>query len=214
MGTITPNNDNVETVLSDQVLTSGNYVRGTIDLKDKVGAYLYAAIGRGVTTALTNGVDLLVRPVAGNNAITHPAPTPQSRRSQTAACNRTTLSAGTSPNDTTFGVASATGLAADDFMCLWGTASDPSGLANAAALSALEFVHISKISGTTLTPDAPLRTTQPSGAYVTDGADVFPRIWLEGGCVWEVIFDFGDDSAGGPVAVRALAHTYDHDVTV
>src|SRR5690349_9575921 len=79
--------------------------RGTLDLRGKLGAYVLALLGRGGTTALTNGVDILCRRTINNSARIVPAAQPQVRSAATAAAS-TTCTASGSPNNA--GVSSLT----------------------------------------------------------------------------------------------------------
>jgi len=80
----------------------------------------------------------------------------------------------------------------------------------------LEFARVSKKSGNVLYFDAPLRYahTAVQADFVTSNAQTFPRLWLEGGMKWEVIFDSGQATTGASVVVEAIATTYTNDITV
>jgi hypothetical protein len=61
-----------------------------------------------------------------------------------------------------------------------------------------------------LTFDNDLQYTHTSAqADLVGEATVLSPIWLDGGSLWEVIFDYGDDAAGASVVVEVTAQTYD-----
>lgn len=211
MSTTTTPTFSETTVISDQVLTRGNLIRGTLDLTGAYGAWVLINIGRSDTTALTNGVQIKCERELGNDADVFPGGDVR-QGSATAATRNTLNGALGSPPTTSFVLTSGTGFVADDLVCLWGTATDPTTLANAAALANLEFCQLSKVASNTLTPASPLRQTHVNAEYVTNKADAFP-VWLDGGCVWGIVVDYGDDAAGNGVAVRCRAQTWTQNVT-
>ena len=194
--------DNVS-VVSAQVLARGSTVRGTIDLRGKLGAYLHVSIGRGGTAALTNGVEVLVRRVLNNDGAggVHPG-TWALLKSGTTAASSTTVSSDSDSGQAVLTVSSGTGFAAGDVICI----QDSGG-----GVTRLEWARISKVSGGTLTLDRNLTYTHTSAQAdtVRDNSDCFPPTWLDGGSLYEVIFDYGDDAAGDSVTVRAVAQTLD-----
>lgn len=143
----------------------------SLDLRTKFGAWLYVRIGRRVTTALTRSGYVMIRPSA-NDAVAHPG-TAYDRLSSTAAAGAaTTLASGASAGAETISVASATGLAVGDTLCL----HSPDSSANR-----VEWARVMGISGTTITLEEPLKTAHNSADAVSNGADVFDRMWLPGG---------------------------------
>lgn len=213
--TVTPvYTDNIA-VVAAQVLARGSVASGTINTGGggasmKFGAWLMLAVGRGGTTALTNGVDVLIRRIINNNAATaggvHPD-SGQRRLSSTVAANSTTVSSDSNSGQAVLTVASGTGFAADDVICI-----QDSG----AGVTRLEFHRISKISGGTITLDRNLQFshTAAQADTVRNKADVFAPIWLPPGSLYEVIFDYGDDAAGESVTIVGLAQSYDSDSIV
>ena len=203
MATITPTwTDNVS-VLAAQTLARGSTVRATLDLRSKWRARLLIRIGRGGTTALTNGVDVQVRPTVNNNADTH-AGAVVALRSGTAAAASTTVNSDSNSGQNALNVASSTGFAAGDLICITG-----------ASQARQEFARVAKVTAGVLTLDAPLRNTHTSAQAdtVRNQAEAWP-IEIEGGATYEVIIDYGDDSAGESVEVQALAQTLDSITSV
>lgn len=207
MGTITPTwADNVS-VVSAQVLARGSTVRGTLDLRSKFGAKLFVRVGRGGTAALTNGVDILVRALINNGSAggEHPGAV-AAIRTGTNAANSTTVSSDSNSGQAVLTVASGTGFAADQIICI----QDSGG-----GVTRLEFHRISKISGGTITLDRNLgyNHTSAQADTVRNQAHVNAPIWIPGGSLYEVIFDYGDDAAGDSVTVQALAQTFDSELS-
>ncbi len=202
MASTTPSwTDGGGTVIAFTTLPLNGTVRGTLDLRGKYGARLFAAIGRTATTALTNGVDLRVQAVPNNDGIRTLAPV-VSRLSQFAAGVIPTISA-TNIGDTSVVVSANTSLVKDDLVYI----HTPTTFANG------EFARISRINGTTIQLDAPLKLTHSASDNFANKADAW-SFWLSGGSVYEVIFDYGDDAAGGSVRVVCYYQTYDSDTTV
>ena len=190
-------------VLSDQVLARGSTVKATLNLTAKLGAWLMLALGRGGTTALTNGVNWEIRPRNQASAVgSHPGAARTSRVSSTTACNSTTVSTTSNSGQAVLTVASGTGFAAGQIICI----QDSGG-----GVTRLEWARISKISGGTITLDDNLQYTHTSGQAdtVRNQADVFDKIWLDPGLVWDVIADYGDDTAGESITLRAIAERWD-----
>lgn len=206
MPTITPGwTDNVN-VVSAAVLALGSTARGTLDLRTKKGADLFIKIGRGGTTGLTNGVNVLIRPVLNNDTATAGGAHPGGidLLSSTVAAVGTTVSSDSAAGQAVLTVASGTGIVAGDLLCI----QDSGG-----GVTRLEWQRVSKISGGTVTLDRFLQFahTAAQADTVRDQSDVFPPIPIRGGTLWEVIFDYGDDAAGESVTVQCKAQTYDSD---
>lgn len=210
--TVTPTfTDNVS-VVAAAVLARGSTARGTLDLRSKFGAYLFAKIGRGGTTGLTNGVDVLIRRMPNNGAAStvggkHSVGVPL--LSSIVACNGNTTISGSNANagDVEIHTAAVTNFAAGDIICI----QDAD-----AGVTRLEWARVSKLtvaSGTGLTLDSPIAFTHTTAQAdtVRNKADAFAPVWMAGGSTYEVIFDYGDDAAGESVTVQAVAQTYDSD---
>lgn len=199
--------DPVSAIIAAQVLARGSTVRGTLDIRSKFGAYLFLKLGRGGTTALTNGVDVMARRLVGNAAATvgyeNPAGTP-ALLSQNAAASGTTVSTDSNSGQAALNVASITGFAAGDIIAI----QDSGG-----GVTRLEYHRVSKTATGILTLDRNLVFTHTAAQAdtVRNKADVWAPLWLPGGALWEVIFDYGDDAAGESVTVQALAQTYDSE---
>jgi hypothetical protein len=219
MATITPSwTDNGGTVISPQVLTRGNTKRGTIDLRAKPGAFLLVGIGRGGTTALDVGVSVQVRRTANNDARLMPMVpgSDYAKVSATAAAYLKQINNGAGYAAAAVDmVVDGTGTpAADEDLCFWGTASAPSGLSNAAALANLEFVRLSKWANgsSTITADAGIKVAKIDNEYFANKAEGW-QFWLAGGCVWELVVDYGAATAGEPIAIVGYYQSYDSDQT-
>jgi hypothetical protein len=210
--TVTPTYTDNVSVVAATTLARGSIVRGTLDLRSKVGAYLFIKLARQGTTGLTNGIDVLVRRVLNNDAATpggaHPGGI--ALLSGIAACNGNTVVNGTcGPSSTGYEAELitlvTTNFAPGDLICI-----------EAADHSRLEFHRISKATihaGTGLTLDRWLQYdhTAAQADTVRNKADAFAPLWVTGGALYEVVFDYGDDAAGESVTVQCKAQTYDSD---
>jgi hypothetical protein len=131
------------------------------------------------------------------------------RASSIAAAGASTAVATTNVaiGDTVINVTSGTGFAAGDVIKI----EDGSG----GTFTRLEFARVSKVVTNALYLDAPVQFahTTAQADTVVNGADVFAPIWLPGGSLWELIFDFGAAGSGGPLTVECVADVYTNDVS-
>ncbi|MBX4215681.1 hypothetical protein KW797_01910 [Candidatus Parcubacteria bacterium] len=184
-------------VIASTTLARGSTARATLDLRGKWGGRLFLKIARGGTNALTNGIDVLVRQLWNNGAQPNPAPIFKPR-SQTTAANSTTVNVDSASAQAAVNVASVTGFAADQFVCVGvGTARE-------------EYGRVSKTATGIITLDAPLKNTHT--AAQADTVRNFAECWVQevpGWSLIEVVFDYGDDAAGDTAQIEALAQTFD-----
>jgi hypothetical protein len=184
-------------------LARGSTARGTLDLLTKLGAYLFVRIGRGGTTGLTNGCDVLIRRVLeGASNVAHPGALVPLLSSTTAASSTTCATSNSNAAQPALNVALITGFAAGDFILIGGgTARE-------------EWARVSKTATGILTLDRDLTFTHTTAQAdtVRNKADVFAPVWIIGGAVYEVVFDYGDDTAGESLTVECKAQVYASDL--
>jgi hypothetical protein len=205
-----------QTAISSRVLARGSVKRAIIDLTSAYEGLLFLRVGRSGTTALSStagvaGVSIQVRRLFNGSSKKHPSSNFSRLTGTTAAAvgqinNASGYAAGTS----TFVVDGSSLVPAsgyEQYLCFWGTASDPSGLSDDSTLSNCEFAKWAKGTSTSLTIDSPTEFNRIDNEYVTTQADIFAPITLPGGHQWEVIFDYGDDTGGQNVAIEALYKT-------
>jgi hypothetical protein len=212
MATFTPVwTDSGTQVISPRCMARGTVVRGTIDLRTAFGAYLFAAIGRGGITALTNGVNFIARRVPNNDGIHIAADTVNFTSSYAAAILKLINYGSNYTSGVTAMVIDGTGTTIPgEVYCLWGQTSIP---ADTTALSTLEFLRAVNTGSTTaITFDTATKQAHNDNEYITNKADAW-CVWIPGGSVYEVIFDYGDDAAGESVAIVCYAQTYTNDVS-
>ncbi len=130
----------------------------------------------------------------------HPAATPF-LLSQTVAANSTTVNADSNAGQATLNVASITGFASEDIVCI----QDSGG-----GVTRLEWHRVSKTATGVLTLDRNLQFSHTSAQAdtVRNKSDVFAPIWVHGLSLIEVIFDYGDATGGDSATVQALAQSY------
>jgi hypothetical protein len=193
-------------VVSPVALGRGEVERGTIDLREKFGARLFLGVGRGGTTALTNGVGVLIRPMVDGGDVIFQAPAAAYLSDIAAAYAKQIDNVAGYAAGTSAFVTDGTGTpAGDDKICFWGkTAVQLDGV----ALPDLEFARVSKFASTTMTVDSPCKIAKVDNELYTNQANCW-SVWCPGGCVYEVVFDYGDDAAGEAVAVVCYAQTFD-----
>ena len=200
--------DVAEQVVSPVTLGRGEVERGTVDLRAKFGAHLFLGVGRGGPTALTNGVNVEVRRMLNNGGVLFPGAPHFAALGDTAAAYAKQINNGAGyPAGTVAFATDGTGTpSADEDLCFWGkTAVQSDGV----ALPDLEFLRVSKFSSPTLTVDSPCKVAKIDDELLTDKANCW-SVWCPGGCVYEVVFDYGDDAAGDAVAVVCYAQTFDY----
>jgi hypothetical protein len=211
MATFTPSwTDTAATVVSPQILARGSTVRGTIDLRSKVGAWVFIGVGRGGTTALTNGVNVEVRRTLNNDGKLMPGSPYAAFLTDTAAAYLKQINNGAGyAAGAVDMVLDGTGTpAADEDLCFFGLTTAPDSSANGDALTSIEFCRVSKFVTATVTVDAGIKVAKVDNEYLTNKANLW-SVWCEGGSVYELVFDYGDDAAGEKVGVVAYSQTMD-----
>lgn len=199
--------DGVVVVAPTLVSAAGASVRGTIDLRGKLGARVFCKIGRLATTVLAASINVYIRPVFNNGAtgtnIMAEHPSSPIFQSQIAVTVAPTVATTANIGDKTLVLSAGTSMVAGDTICI----SDSGG----STFTRLEFKTVAKVATATLTLTEGLEYQHTSGAadIVTRLADVFSPISLAGGSLYEVIFDYGPSATGGNVVVCAHAQTYD-----
>lgn len=201
MASITPvYTDNVS-VVALQTLARGLTARGTLDLRADFGAWLFLKIGRGGATALSAGVDVRVRRLLNNDTATsgatHPVGIPL--KGGTTAAAQTTVNVDSTAGQAALNVASVSGFAAGDLICV-----------QDAGLARVEFHTVSKTAVGVLTLDRPLQFahTAAQGDSVRNQSDVFAPLWVAGGSLYGVVFDYGSQTTGDTITVAAFAQVF------
>lgn len=211
MATLVPVwSDNVSVIAAQVLARNANPLVGSLDLRTKKWGYLYPKFGRGGTTALTNGVRLLVLPELNNGGASVGANHPQQFDyiSSTVAAVSPTVNANAAAGDVTLGITSQTGIVAGEPICI----QDAGG-----GVTRLEWNVVSRLISTTgiaLVLPLSFAHTSAQADTVRSKADIFPRIPVTGGTLWKVVIDYGDDAAGDSITVQVLAQTYDYDEIV
>ena len=181
-------------------LSFGGTKREVLDLINMYGADLWVLIARQGTSAFTGFPPVVViRPTYSTDAIRVPGDV-YGRSTNNSAANKPTLSSGGGAGSTAIVVNSATGFAVDQIIAI------------ESGTSSVEWARISKISGTTLTLDAPLIATHSNGVDVTNYAEVI-YVPLPGNKQYEIIVDYGNATAGPDLDVKMLVNKYTGDIT-
>jgi hypothetical protein len=205
MASITPVWTDLTTVIADAAITRPGVAAGTLDLRTKFGAYLFAKVGRVGTTALTVGIQFRVNRIPNNNAKAHPASLAPLGPGLTAATNgNTTVNTDSSSGQRVLQVAAITNFAIGDFVIIG------SGGARQ------EYARVARIDGGTvdLIMDRNLEFTHTAAQAdtVRNKCDIYPPVWLPGGSVYEIIADYEASTTGDNNRVEVLAQTYDSDL--
>ncbi len=199
---LTPNwTDNINLVAVTTLARLATPSRITRDLTSKLGAKLYCFVGRGGTAALSAGIDIRVGQTANAGGIIVPNETIPFRGDATAAISTTCAAAGNPAGTSSLVVASSTSFVAGDLICIQD---------NAAPTALTEWARVSGIpDGTHILLASPIKNAHSNTAHtVRSHADVF-SCWLEGGSVWEIIFDYGSQTTGDTITIQAYMATLD-----
>lgn len=215
MTTIAPSWTDSVDVLAPYGLIKGELIRATLDLRSKIGAQLFLGVIFGGAADLSVGVDAIVRRVLNNDgadprfAVGTRYTTGIDPAIRLVNNNPGPYAVGT----TSFAFDGHSGRTAalQDKYGFWGTATIPtsSGAISPAAGSGVEIHRTSKGTSTPWVTDSP-------AAYAHVDNEVFGlaeswTLWLPGGSLYEVIFDYGGSSTGEAVCCLANAQTYDSD---
>jgi len=198
--------DNV-TLLARTTLAKGiTSNTSTFDWRSKWGGFVFIRIGRGGTTALTAGVNVLLRRTVNNGAILNVGGATPSLVSQiTAAVSAACAAAGNNAGVTTLTSNAAITLAAGDLIYIDGTG----GSGN----HEICRVAVAVAAGTAIILDAPTKFAHNSVSdTIRNKADEW-TVWLEGGSTYELVFDYGASTTGEAVMIEALAQTMDSVLT-
>jgi len=200
MATANPSTPTFSQILL-QVLASGTTLgtKFTLDLKTKFGAFVVPMIGRRGATALTRPGYIAIRRTQNDDSSNQIPSTFFDFVSSIATVNSTTVSSGGSSGTNTVVLASGTGFAAEQWVCLH---SDDTNC------SRVEFVRTIDLTSATIAIDRNFKVSHNASDRVTNGADVSGPIWLPGGDIYE----FGAvNNSGQALLFQVLAQTYDSD---
>lgn len=199
--TITPAfTDNV-TVAAITTLARNATARATLDLRTKWGAWVHVLTGRGGTTALSAGIDILARRTQGNGGVIAPAAVPQMRTDSAAGQSTTCAASGNNAGSTSLVVASTTSFAAGDLILVQD---------NATPTSVSEWLRVARVTDSThLLLDTPTQQAHNSTAHTVRNKAEAYAFWIDGGALWEIIIDYGAQSTGDTLTYMILAQTLD-----
>lgn len=194
-------------ILGITTLARNAVSRSTFDWRSKWGGYLFVRMGRGGTAALTSGVSVIVRRTVNNGGIINPSGQVQFVSQSVAAVSTTCAGSGNNAGSTTLTVASTTSFAAGDLICIQDSAATPT--------TVTEWARVARVTDAThLLLDAPTQQAHNSVSHtVRNKADVF-TVWVEGGALYELIYDYGSQAAGDTITIEAWAQTLDSIASV
>jgi len=191
-------------IVAATTLARGSSTRGTIDWRTKYGGFLFCKVGRTGTNALTDGVSVIIRRVINNDGATAGAVHPSHilLTGGTAAANSTTINSDSNSAQNDVNVSSISGFSAGDFICI----QDSGG-----GVTRLEWHRVAKTATGVLTLDRPLlfSHTAVQADTVRNKSDIHVPTFVDGGSLYEVIFDYCNDTSGDSVTVQALGQSFD-----
>lgn len=206
----TPSWTDAVSVVALQKVATGAAVRGTLNIQNKFGAYLFMRAMRLSSSAPSTGIYIAVRRIlhgtpAGGGAgvdITHPKSL-YSFQDGVTASNLTTLNGSPTIPGNTVTLTTATGFDGAQDIGIVDSTTTP---------TVIEFARTSKLATSTLTLDRNLTNTGIlTGATITNNAFLIPPIQVTGvpgTAEIEVIFDLGKETTVA-YAVEAWAQTLD-----
>jgi hypothetical protein len=198
------------TLATPQVIAKGALARGTLDLTSEFGAWLMIAVGKGGTATFTAGAAVAIVPsIAQAGPSTHIHANSNLSRNQNLATvngNTTCATSDSAAGSSTLNVASVTGFSAGDLICI----QDAGG-----GVTRLEFARISKTATGVLTLRNNLQYTHTAAGAdtVRNQADVFPRIWVPGGDIIEVVIDYGAETNADSIVAEVIVTPYTQDTS-
>lgn len=155
---------------------------------------VHVRLARQGTTALTNGVTVIIRPAPDADGYVHPGPTWQAQ-SLAVAAQSTTVNADAAAGQAVLGVASTTSFAAGDFMCIGVTTARE------------EWVRVARVTSATaflLDDNLQFAHTAAQADTVRNKADCW-SVELPGATYYQGIIDYGDDAAGESIRAHVTA---------
>jgi len=208
MGLILRTNYSEVCVLAPCALVKGDRKRVTLDLRNAEGAMLKIAVGTGGVTALSNGVAVYVERMLGGDAAGQPAYSAFAAQFQSrTTCGARQINNGAgyaAGNDAfAFDQSGGTAFAIGDKLFFWGVTTIPTASGPINPAHGCEVLVASKGASTPLTVITPCKYAKLDNEWFSQ-ADAW-ELWVRGGCVAAVTFDYGDDSAGEAVACMADA---------
>ena len=214
-------------LIPPQTLLRNTVKRVTLDLTTKNGALVVACVARLWTTGLTGNFYFRIRRMqlpGLTNKLSVPAPyvdyTGGSANSPTtSAVQNTTVAAGVTAINMTATPTGFVGAAgAPAIICACGSTTAP-GTTATVTLN-LEFMKCvaawSSTNTTALTAvwvDAPTSLPRLASEVISNLAEIAGPYWLEGGAVYEILFDYASATAGEPLGIACYAEYYTSDQT-
>jgi len=193
-------------ILAPYCIQRGGCHRVTADLRSVISGRLFVAIGLSGTTTYTNGPVCRVQPTLNNDGATRfysASPKPELTCYTVVGRRLINNSGGYSAGASSFAFDGTGGTVwgVGDSLFFWGVDTIPGTTGALSPANGCELLRVSK--GTT----TPVVTTTPC-KYAKIDNEIFCQGYsavydLEGGHTWEVVFDFGDDSAGDAIAAMA-----------
>lgn len=202
MSIVTPTTPNVispDPIVAESIASGSMGAQTILDLRTVWYAKLFPAIGRVTATALTTAAPprIRIRALHNGTASNFASLSPLDCVANVAATNATTLNGGVSAGAPSFVVTSGTGWVQGDLFCM------------SSGSSRVEFGRVSKVSGTTITPDFPIQIAHNSGDTITRSADIFAPVYVPGGLEYLVQSDNGN---GGQTCIfQCFGETYPSD---
>lgn len=205
--------DNV-TVLAPWALITGESKRVTWDLRAKRGGMLFLAIGFGGSTDLTVSPSVIIRRVLNTDGAA-PRYADGIRLSSgylDTAYRLINNGAGYAIGATSIAFDGHAGKAAalEDKWFFWGVTAIPGASGAISPAQGCEVHRTSKGTATPLVIDSPLAYAHADNEYI--GLAQSWSIPLQGGSLYEIIFDNGGTAAGEAIACMANGQTYDSDL--
>ena len=181
-------------------------ISSAIDVSTKMALQYYIKLGRTVGTALTNEVLFRIEASAKSSGNDEWFPLYQfTSATGKTACNSSTVNdAAFAAGDTSFVIASATGITAGDMLYLHETGVPGDS----------EWVRIASVSGTTITLEEAVTRAHTNGIQVADLAETFTG-YIDCGTIGRIrlIVDTATAASGQTVDVQAWATTLDSATT-
>ena len=185
-----------------------------LDLRAKIGGTLFVAVGTGGSTAIVDGPRVVVRRMLANDAAAHVYSAPFWAVTTRLTAGLCLINGAVAAGVQSFAVDGPIGAtrAIGDLLFFWGIDSGTGIPAASGAITPNHGCEVLRCNGTSATlilTDSVCKYDHHDNEYI-GLADSF-NIWLPGGSLYELVFDYSPASAGEAIAVMADIQTYDTD---
>lgn len=205
---LTPKWTDGTTITAITTLSRGSMARATYTCTSKYGAYIYVYLARTGTTAITTlALQVRIRRVV--NGVTNLVPEAAFSADTAAAVSAAMAGSGNNAGVTTVTLNASATFASGTNGEIWAAILDSTSSPTAGGSEWVRMSKATDANNTSKLLDAPTVNAHNSTSHtMLDKANVF-RAYVEGGCTYEIIVDYGAAGAGDTYVYQILAQSLD-----